>query len=129
MIFIPLLRSVSRGTSTEMIPRADLLYRNALRPNATNFSNENEKRDSYRPTGLGGTCFYVSAETLSLKYPFPNTPKSGANVHAASAASGAAGDASSEKFNELVTEKGRSYTRKFLKKLCCTKTEVLCQRR
>ena len=24
-----------------------------------------------RPTELGGTCFYVSAETLSLESPFP----------------------------------------------------------
>ena len=24
-----------------------------------------------RPTRLGGTCFYVSAETLSLESPFP----------------------------------------------------------
>ena len=50
-------------------PRADLLYINALLSNATNFSNENEQRDSYRPAVLGGTCFYVSAETLSLESP------------------------------------------------------------
>ena len=67
---------------------------------------------------IGGTCFYVGAETLSLEYPFPNTPKSGAMMHAASAASGAAGDADSEKSNKLVSEKvNKSCTRKLLKKL------------
>ena len=29
------------------------------------------KTDPTRPTDLGGTCFYVSAETLSLESPFP----------------------------------------------------------
>ena len=33
---------------------------------------------------IGGTCFYVGAETLSLESPFPNTPKSGSMMHAAS---------------------------------------------
>ena len=74
---------------------------------------------------IGGTCFYVGAETLSLEYPFPNTPKSGAMMHAASAASGAAGDADSEKSNKLVSEKvNKSCTRKLLKKLCCAKSKV-----
>ena len=74
---------------------------------------------------IGGTCFYVGAETLSLEYPFPNTPKSGAMMHAASAASGAAGDADSEKSRKLVSEKvNKSCTRKLLKKLCCAKSEV-----
>ena len=41
-------------------------------------------------------------------------------MHAASAASGAAGDADSEKSNKLVSEKvNKSCTRKLLKKLCC----------
>ena len=76
------------------------------------------KTDPNRPTDLGGTCFYVSAETLSLEYPFPNTPKSDAIMRAASAASGAAGDADSEKSNKLVSEEVKSSTRKLLKKLC-----------
>ena len=45
---------------------------------------------------IGGTCFYVGAETLSLESPFPKTPKSRARARAASTASGAAGDADSE---------------------------------
>ena len=36
------------------------------------FSNSmSKKTDPTRPTDLGGTCFYVSAETLSLESPFP----------------------------------------------------------
>ena len=63
---------------------------------------------------------------ISSKNEFPNTPKSGAIVHAASAASGAAGDADPEKSNELASEKDNSCTRKLLKKLCCAKTKVQC---
>ena len=62
---------------------------------------------------------------FAMQFAFPNTPNSGAMMHAASAASGAAGDADSEKSNKLVSEKvNKSCTRKLLKKLCCAKSEV-----
>ena len=46
---------------------------------------------------IGGTCFYVSAETFSIEFLFPKTPESNANSRTASAASGAASGPDYEK--------------------------------
>ena len=70
-------------------------------------------RETLKPKGLaydfylrkhGGTCLYVSAETLSHESPFPKTPRTGAKERAASAASCAAGGANSENSNKLGSE-------------------------
>ena len=73
-----------------------------------------------RPTDLGGTCFYVSAETLSLESPFPKlrnlVPSARAGIRTF--------------FHKLGSENVKTCcTRKLLKKICFAKHEADCQRR
>ena len=110
-------------------PRADLLYRNALLSNATNFSNENEQRDSYRPAVLGGTCFYVSAETLSLESPFLKLRKLVPIRMQSSTAREAACASDSENFHELDSENVNAARVNFSMQMCFATYEYNCQRR
>ena len=87
-----------------------------------------KKTDPTRPTDLGGTCFCVSAETLSLESPFPrlrNLLPKRVHPHVANCA---AGGTVPRKYKKIVSEKCPCYTRKFLKKMDCAKNEANCQR-
>ena len=88
-----------------------------------------KKTDPTRPTDLGGTCFYVSAETLSLESPFLKLRKLVPIRMQSSTAREAACASDSENFHELDSENVNAARVNFSMQMCFATYEYNCQRR